>query len=315
MPGLSVCVAVVLWQTYDYYGQSLSHQPTEHLKVLGKHTHPQLQNPSDIIFFKGKYVATELKRNRLAYFDDLNFTNLQHFDPKTIGKEFRSPHFLAISPTNTLLISNGWGDSIVEIENLVGKGWRSFKGIGDKNFSAPHGLCVDAVNGWIYVGDSLASRVVRFKDMEGLDWQVFVDNERKISYVREMVCENGAVWLANSYEKRAGLNPGKSSNVLKITDFDSGNVEEIWANETTSITGLMIFGKTILAGFWGSRSVDQFNLTNGTTRNVSGVHDLGVPYGMFHFPAKDIYLATFFGSLDKGEENLHGGILSFAVEE
>lgn len=75
------------------------------LTIKQKIADPQLHNPSDLIRFQGKYVVAELLENRLAYFDDLSLNNLKHFDPKSIGKSFASPHFLSmIRKTNSLLM-------------------------------------------------------------------------------------------------------------------------------------------------------------------------------------------------------------------
>jgi len=280
------------------------------IRISGKHEHPDLHNPTDIVFFKGKFVATELYKNRLAYFDDLEFTNLQHFNPQSIGKRFQSPHFLAVSPWNTLLISNGWGRSIVEIENLDGKGWKQFSGIG-KAFYAPHGICVDK-EGWIYVGDSLNSRLVRFKDMDGKDWQVFKDHDKKIAYIRELVCRDDAVWISNSYENRKGLNKGTGANVLKLSDFESGRVEEIYKVPESNITGIIPLNQSLITNLFAKPSTRQTDISQNPAETKEivklGAISMGVPYGTFSMPEDNLYLSAFFGEFND-KSNL-GGILS-----
>jgi hypothetical protein len=207
------------------------------LRVAAIHQHPKLWNPADIVRFRGKYVASELYRNRLAIFDDLSFSGLAHFDPRAIGKRFAAPHYLSVTPQNTLLISNGWGNSIVEIADLDGGGWKEFSGIG-RRFNAPHGVCTDK-SGWIYVGDSLNSRLVRFLDMEGRGFEEFSDIEKKIGYIRQMVCAEDGIWIANSYEKRKGINPGRGGNILRIRDFASGRVEDFAGNPASNITAVL----------------------------------------------------------------------------
>jgi hypothetical protein len=274
--------------------------------IVEKLANPQVYNPVDIILFQGSYVAAELLKNRLAIFDDLSFSNLRHFDPKSIGKEFIGPHFLAISPWNSLLISDGWGASITEIKDLKGNGWEEFVGVG-KRFNAPHGICVDD-EGWIYVGDSLNSRLVRFKDMQGKSWQDFADPQKKISYIRQLVCEKGTVWISNSYEDRPGLNKGIGSNVLKLTNFESGLVEEVISIKDSNITGIMPFDDKVLVGLWGNYQslavIDQKSKSFNIIKESK--FGFGVPYGVFNDPKRNLKLVTYFGSFE--DKNNIGGI-------
>ena len=160
--------------------------------VEGKVNRGNLENPADIVRFQGKLVVAELFSNRLAILDSIDDPDPVYFDPTDIGKSFKAPHHLAVSSAGTLLISNGWGSSIVEISDLRGNGWREFSGVGQQ-FQAPHGICVD-LDGWIYVGDSLNFRIVRFKDFDGTDWQEFSDLDKKIGYARQLLCTEEGVW-------------------------------------------------------------------------------------------------------------------------
>jgi hypothetical protein len=258
-----------------------------------------IRNPADIIYFQGKYVATELLTNRLAIFEYPDFQGFEHFDPASIGQAFQSPHYLAVSPTGGLLISNGWGSSIVQIDNLAGDGWMKFSGMG-KKFNAPHGICVDQ-RGWIYVGDSLNSRLVRFKDMSGQDWQVFSDTDKKISYIRKLLCRDDGVWISNSYEQRAGLNPGVGSNILRVTDFDSGLVEELAAIEFSNITGILPVGDgSVLVGLWSKLS--KVGIVDLTTRQLHQAprirNGLGTPYSFWRDKNSGTLFVTHTGALD-----------------
>ena len=267
----------------------------------------RLRHPGDIVKFKGRYVATEIYDNRLAVFDDLALNNLEHFDPGRIGKELESPHFLAVTSRDTLLISNGWGSSIVEIEDLDGSGWKEFSGVG-REFDAPHGVCVDD-EGWIYVGDSLNSRLVRFKDMAGTGWEVFPDLDRRVSYIRELACHDGAVWAANSYENRPGLNPGRGGNILKITDFGSGKAEIVYAFTESNVTGILPIGDAaVLVGEWGLRMRLALLDTSNGTLQVFPRLEQGIPYGTFHDRAAARVLVAHIGNLSKGERENIGGI-------
>lgn len=289
-------------------GLWLIHEPgPDFSKPAATISNPALSQPSDIVRFKGRYVATELYNNRLAIFDDLDLGNLEHFDPQAVGKRFRSPHFLTVTPWDTLLISNGWGRSIVEIADLEGNGWKEFSGI-DRTFRAPHGICVDD-NGWIYVGDSLNSRLVRFRDMDGGGWEVFQDIDERISYIRELVCRNGAVWASNSYENRPGLNPGQGSNLLKITDFASGRVDVVASFPDTNATGLLpIDDNTLLMGLWGlQRRLARVD-TRGSLSEVFPRLYLGIPYGTYLDAEAQQILVTYVGKLSAAERQEIGGI-------
>ncbi len=286
------------------------------IKIKHRHQDSRLYNPADIIQFKGKYVATEVIKNRLAIFDDFSFSDIKHFDPKTIGKEFNGPHFLAISPGGTLLISDGWGSGIIEIEELDGKGWTYFSGI-DRHFNAPHGICVDK-DGWIYVGDSLNSRLVRFKNMDGDGWQVFEDKEKKIGYIREMVFYDNAVWITNSYEKIPGINIGEGANILKIDNFESGITKEIIAIRDTNLTGLILHKDTVIFGAWsGSYSLLSGSVMDGTYKEVAdSTLGFGIPYGIFCLPDGNDCAVAYLGSVKRSDTKKNrGGIVIFSIKK
>ena len=266
-----------------------------------------LKNPSDIIPFQGKYVATEIYENRLALFESLDSSKAIYLHEDRNGIHFRSPHNLAISPSGTLLVSNGWGNSIVEIDDINDREWKEFKGI-DKQFNAPHGIC--SHDGWIYVADSLNSRVVRFKDMEGTSWEVFGDIDKKISYVRQIYCDSGGLWLANSYEKRVGLNKGDGANILQINDFRSGKAKELVKINSNSSTGVMRKNNSLLFSvFHGYPNIAISDLENNNIEQINQFPiQLGIPYTIRFDQDRSSFLIAFFGSLEnQGKEN-YGGI-------
>lgn len=251
-------------------------------------------------------MAAELYRNRLAIFDDLAFSGLRHFDPLHIGKRFSAPHYLAVTPRNTLLVSNGWGSSIVEIADLDGSGWKEFSGR-DRKFNKPHGVCADR-SGWIYVGDSLNSRLVRFLDMEGRGFEEFADADRKIGYIRQMICADDGVWLANSYEKRPGINPGRAGNILRIHDFASGRVQEFAETPASNTTAVLPLPGGVLWAEWTGGH--RIRIADRSGRNRDALipdPELGVPYGFFHEPSERRILLAQFGSFDWQKQR--GGIL------
>lgn len=266
---------------------------------------PGVQKPSSILKYNNRYVITELQNNRLAILENLERGQVKYFDPKSIGKNFSSPHYLALTPWGTLLTSNGWGNSVIEIADLEGKNWREFSGKG-KKMNAPHGICVDD-QGWIYVGDSLNSRLVRFKDMNGADYEVFSDNNRVIAYARQLVCRENTVWISNSYEQRPGLNPGSGGNVLLIDDFESGEAKIVYENLQSTITGIMPVKDVVLVALWGdSQPIISKNLLNGQEEKITVPgNGLGIAYGFFKDDDNGRVLVTYFGDFKDND----GGIV------
>jgi hypothetical protein len=301
--GLILLLAVSVWM---YFYQSSPNFREPAMTIIDA----RLSQPSDIARFQGRYVVGELYNNRLVIFDDLSLSGLEYFDPRDIGEHFSAPHFLEVTPWNTLLISNGWGGSIVEIEDLQGKGWKEFSGVG-KKFRAPHGICVDN-EGWIYVGDSLNSRLVRFRDMDGSDWEVFADVEARISYTRELVCRDGVVWVSNSYENRPGLNPGEGSNLLKIVDFSSGRTEVVAEFPDVNATGVLpINDASVVVGLWGLwRRLALVDTRTGSSNRLQRL-GIGTPYGTYFDQATGQALVAYFGRLSEEERDQVGGIVVY----
>lgn len=300
MKFLYIAIAVVGLALIVFYGKD--NHLTEDLfnstysvqKII---TTDGIQKPASLLRFKGNFVSAELQKNRLAFFNSLQGFQTEYFDPKEIGKSFASPHYMSLSPWGTLLVTNGWGNSIVEITDLHGRGWRKFSGVG-KKFNAPHGICVDK-DGWIYVGDSLNSRLVRFKDLDGKDYQVFADNNKLIAYSRQLVCDVRGVWVSNSYEPRPGLNKGQGGNVLLIDDFNSGEAEILFQSMDSNITGILPDSRGLLVGRWGPFQNIVYAPFDGQPPEVvagsSGAQNgLGVPYS-FYKSKEGAILATYFG--------------------
>ncbi len=295
LAGLAVSLGACQKVTYDFDRPAL-------VVAEGK-----LSHPTDIVRFKGQYVVAELFNNRLAIFSDLQLSGLRYFDPKQIGKQFQAPHFLAVTRNDTLLISNGWGNSIVAISDLDGRDWREFSGTGG-NFNAPHGICVDE-DGWIYVGDSLNSRLVRFRDMNGKDWQVFADLDKRVSYIRQLVCRDGAVWASNSYENRPGLHSGEGGNVLKIQDFASGRADVVYSFPLSNLTGVMpLNDNKLLVGLWSVRRQLVLHDMRADKSTLFNRIELGTPYGIFVDGSAGQVLVAHIGQINEKRAPNLGGI-------
>lgn len=275
-----------------------------------------VSSPADIVQFNGKYVVSELYNNRLAILDSPADQTPDYFDPSSIGEKFSSPHYLAVTPENTLLISNGWGNSIVEIADLEGNGWRELNGP-EPSLLAPHGICIDT-NGTIYVADSLRSRLVRFDNIDGDGWQVFADTDNKIAYGRQLHCENDRVWISNSYESNEGLNPGNGGNVLLLEDFDSGLLTTVFEMPDANLTAVMPLNDQFLLGIWGSYSqVAAVNERAEPKMQLWGFDPtLGTPYSLQSFTpeARYKYAAAMIGQLDPPPGAQTGGIIFFNLD-
>ena len=133
--------------------------------------------------------------------------------------------------------------------------------------------------------------------MQGLSWQVFKDVEQKISYIRQLVCKNGAIWISNSYENRPGLNPGQGSNVLRIDNFATGKVQVVYEDNNTNITGILPQKDILLVARWSNNiNIEAMNLRSGKSFVVENSQNkLGVPYGLFEEKDESI-IAAYFGS-------------------
>ena len=258
-------------------------------------------------------MVTELYNNRLAILDSPTDQNPTYFDPTNIGKSFSSPHYLAVTPSNTLLITNGWGNSIVEVRDLEGNGWREFRGK-TPMFSAPHGVCVGN-DEKIYVADSLNSRIVRFDDMDGNGWQVFPDIAHKVAYGRQLHCEKGQIWISNSYEDRKELNPGKGGSILLMENFESGEITTKFQKPDSNLTAVLPLENEVLIGLWGA--YNQIISASTTTKvfiQLWGLDPtLGTPYSLqrFDHTGEFRYGAAMIGKLDPMPDEQTGGIVFF----
>jgi hypothetical protein len=259
-----------------------------------------LLHPAQVIRMDGRHIAAEVYNQRLVIGNDASFSKLQHLDRQVLGSPLASPHFMHILDDDSLLVSEGWGRSVVSVSlPPAAPVLHRFNGPLGDTLRAPHGICRDA-HGWIYVADSLNSRLVRFRDLQGSDWQVFPDNGQKVAYGRQLLCREDGIWLANSYEKREGLNPGRGSNVLRIRDFASGEVEQVVGFEDSNMTGLeLIDGRWLLLGLWQANRLLMID-TRDTSRRwhiepPAGMH--GPPYGIFIDEQQHEVLVSYLGDI------------------
>ncbi|KAA3625815.1 MAG: hypothetical protein DWQ08_08940 [Proteobacteria bacterium] len=271
-----------------------------------------LDFPAHVTRAFGHYVASELFSGTLVFSSDANFGSPTRFDPSRLDEKLRSPHFLHFIAAGRLLVSEGWGKGIVSIDDPIGTGWMRVTGPRDDKLNAPHGVC-QASDGWVYVADSLNSRLVRYRN-DGKQWQVFRDLDRKIAYGRQLLCRRDGVWMSNSYESREGLNHGEGGNVLKIRDFAAGVVDVVATFPDTNLTGIEVIDERwLVVGLWGAyQSLVVVDLSDGTQHYVDNPPGLaGPPYGL-HFDSQSKELiATWIGDIRKRTHR--GGIVVYRV--
>ena len=220
-------------------------------EVMLRTTHAgRLDHPAHVVRFRDFYIAAELFNERLAVADGEDFSNTVYVDKTKTGTSLRSPHFIAPSNEPGIFFSEGWGSGIIHIPNAEHAEITRYPGPSNQRFNAPHGVC-QAKDGWVYVADSLNSRLVRYRQPGGSPFEVFADHDRQVGYGRQILCRDDGVWLSNSYEKKEGINPGEGSNVLRITDFDSGKAEVMVTFRRANMTGIgIIEDRWLLVGLW-----------------------------------------------------------------
>ena len=302
---LFILLTITLWLSFKQ----------EHLNVkLESFNQGIFEHPADIIEFNGTFWVTELLSSKVI---QTNFDmsraqhSLRHPNPK---KKFSSPHHLA-ADENTLFFSGGWGSSIYSFNRSLSE----FSEIKNKNSSkksglnAPHGICRQGK--WLYIADSLNSRLLRIDVNSPTNSEVFTDHNQLISYGRQIICTDNDIWVSNSYEKREGLNVGKGSNVLKISDFSSGKAEIVTKFPNTNITGIYLHNDRFLfTAQWHANSISIFDIKTQKTINHLQLppSSAGVPYGMFFSNNTNRLYISFIGDI-YGKKN-KGGIAVYTVE-
>ena len=273
------------------------------------------EHPADIIEFKDSFWVTELLSNHVIQSDLALSKSLKTVSHPIPNNHFKSPHYLS-ADDNLLFVSDGWGSSIYAFDKTLNK----FKEYTHKNDSdkfklnAPHGIC--RRDNWLYIADSLNSRLIRVDINFPEKFEIFADHDKLIAYGRQLLCEKDSLWLSNSYENRAGLNTGTGSNVLKITNFDSGRAEIITQFANGNITGIHLHQRRyLITAQWRINSISIFDTKR---KEHIGYVELpqpyaGVPYGMFFSKKTKRLYITFIGDI-YGKNN-KGGIAVYTIQK
>jgi len=253
-------------------------------------------HPADILEFNKQILVPELLDNRIAITNQSLDTPKQYLNHPIENQQFSSPHHVAVDEKK-LFISGGWGRSIYQFDtNLT----QFTEHPTDRSLlNAPHGICRQGK--WLYIADSLNSRLLRIDINNPEQYEEFLDTKNLISYGRQIQCTKEAVWVSNSYEKREGLNPGNGANVLKISDFDSGEAEIIAEFSNTNITGIYLHNNRFLfTAQWHANKVSIYDTLK--KQHLKQTVELpqgkpGVAYGMYHSENTNKLYIAFIGDI------------------
>tara|TARA_Y100001934_G_scaffold279020_1_gene381716 strand:+ start:1837 stop:2769 length:933 start_codon:yes stop_codon:yes gene_type:complete len=278
-----------------------------------------LTHPAQVIRVGDAYLGGELFSNDLVLSESLGFEPHQRMVLRENNKDevvtLESPHFFEPLGPDRVLVSEGWGSNIALIDLESGEVSR-FGDDQGRGLYAPHGICLDISSGWVYVADSLHSRLVRYRPRETGPAEIFADHRKLVSYGRQLICDEDGLWLSNSYEEREGLNPGRGSNVLHINDFTSGEATVVADFPEVNMTGLARLNRQwLVVGLWGTHNQLVLVPTNrgSSTVPIDPIAALpGPPYGLFFDRERSELLATYIGAI---HDRTHpGGLAVYPVQ-
>lgn len=269
-----------------------------------------MEHPTQLIFSENKAWLAQLNAKSMSVFGAFpRDSTLQELASDT---PIESPHFM-VANDDGVFVSEGRGTEVSFFPHDISKPGRSIELSLDKPMQRPHGVCIDDDN-WLYVADSVNSRLIRTHLIDGKT-EIFADVDRKIAYGRQLLCRDDGIWVANSYEKAFKLNPGNGGNVLRITDFSSGQVETIVSFPKNNTTGIEVINdRLLLIGRWsGARDIVMFDLLEqqliGTL--FTSTVDLDAPYGMYLDEEKRHLYVAFLGLSPKRSEGSAGAVLEW----
>lgn len=273
----------------------------------------EIEHPAHVVQSAGRRWAAEVISNRVVSWPIGRPREQITVSVETSLDPLASPHFLHVMGETRLLVSEGWGQRIRMVDSNAMR-YIALPTPSDLSLNAPHGICTSEGGEWLYIADSLNSRIVRVS-LQSQRWQIFPDHDRRVAYGRQLLCRRDGLWLANSHEDRVGLNPGVGSNVLRINDFQSGRSEVMAAFSDANMTGLeVIDDRWLLVGLWGQRqTIGVVDLLSESAVTYLPRRDdmVGPPYGFFFDKASRELLVAYLGDIRGGSQT--GGFAVYRV--
>lgn len=282
------------------------------IELIDTHTNG-FHHPTQILISGDDFIIAEMKKPFLYKVKNLNDVTSQ--SKKMVGLDtdsaLNSPHFMTVSD-NSVYVTEGRGNNVAYYS--LSEEAQQKKLFDQEILNRPHGICEDN-QGWIYITDSVNSRLVRIQ-RESKQFQVFADKQKRIAYGRQLLCRKDGLWLSNSYEKAFKLNSGTGSNILKITDFESGDSEIMVEYKDTNTTGLAVLdNRYLVVGRWsGKYDVVVYDLKLKTEIKKIYTFDkaLDAPYGITVDEKSRKFYIAFLGLARGRAKNENGGIKVFS---
>lgn len=271
------------------------------------------KHPTQVLIYGDTFIVAEMQTPILYRVKTLD--KITESDKEFIGSDsnivLNSPHFMTISNDN-VYVTEGRGSNIASFS--LTNSQDSNRVLSGELLNRPHGICFDK-KGWMYITDSVNSRLVRVND-KTKELQVFEDKQKRIAYGRQILCRDDGIWLSNSYEKAFQLNQGTGSNILKISDFDSGESEIVIEYKDTNMTGLAVLdNRYLVVGRWNKKfDVVLYDLKLKKEVRKLYVYDkaLDAPYGITVDEKKRKFYIAFLGLGEDRSEGKAGGVKVFS---
>ena len=278
------------------------------LNLNSKHLNG-FKHPTHVIKRGQDFIVAQMHSEQLYRITSLAEPDFKAHSPSDFSID--SPHFL-VSYKGGVFVSEGRGSRVVYINEA---GDIELPHISDDlNLNRPHGLCIDKQD-WLYIADSVNSRLLRVH-LKSRQAEVFQDLDKRIAYARQILCRDDGIWLANSYEKAFKLNQGRGGNVLKISNFADGSVEEMVAYPKANVTGIEVIDDSVLlVGRWsGHYDLVAVDLSGVAADRIlmSFERELDAPYGITLDEARRKVYISYLGINRKRLEGEDGGVVEFA---
>ena len=79
---------------------------------------------------------------------------------------------ITLDSQGRIYVADEHNDRVIRMDDMAGKGWAEFKGVGDDKLHLPHDIAISK-SGKIYIADTGNNRIVRIDDFTGKGWIAF----------------------------------------------------------------------------------------------------------------------------------------------